>query len=522
MAKKVVIIGAGLNGLATAAFLAAEGFDVTVTEQLDRPGGVARTVKEDGFVYDMGPTWYLMPEAYERFFALFGKKPSDYYSLKDLSPSYKMWFNEKESTTIVRDLETNMATFDSFETGGGEKLKRYLADSKWRYEIAVGDILYHDYRKAGDIFDWNLMVKGLKLNVFQDLDRHAQKYFKSRRARKVLEFNTVFLGCSPFKTPAFYSLMSHVDMVQGVFYPEGGMGAMIDGFYRHAQGLGVKFLFSNPAGKIAVEAAGSSPSGSRKPARVKGVETKEGFLEADFVVSTPDYRWAEHNLLEQKWRNYGERYWKKKVLAPATLIVYLGLNRKVPELVHHNFFFADRWEDHFAQIFDHPAWPEDPSYYVGVTSKSDPAVAPEGGENIFLLVPVAAGLEDSDEIREAFADRILAHLEGICGTDIRGSVVSKKIVSQRDFISTYNYTDGTALGLAHTLWQTAIFRPRHDSRKVEGLFYGGHNTQPGIGLPMALIGAELLWRQISGRPEPSGNVIEDLAAGRIEPIRPVP
>jgi 1-hydroxy-2-isopentenylcarotenoid 3,4-desaturase len=509
MAKKAVIIGSGINGMATAALLAADGYEVTVTEQLDRPGGVARTVKEDGFLFDMGPTWYLMPEAYERFFGFFGKKPSDYYTLKDLAPSYKMWFSGSETATVVRDLETNMQTFDGFEAGGGEKLKRYLADAKWRYELAVGDILYHDYRRLGDILDIKLLAKGLKLNVFQDLDKHARKYFNSARARKVLEFNTVFLGCSPFKTPAFYSLMSHVDMTQGVFYPEGGMGSMVDGFRRLAEEQGVKFLFSNPAKRIVVE------TGATKP-RVKGVETAAGLLEADTVISTTDYHWAEHNLLEEQFRNYGEGYWKKKTIAPSTLIIYLGLNRKVPELIHHNFFFADKWEHHFDQIFDHPAWPDDPSYYVGVTSKSDTTVAPDGGENIFLLVPIAPELNDSDQIREAFADRILAHLEGITGTDIRSAIVTKKIVSQRDFAASYNLYQGTALGLAHTLWQTAIFRPRHDSKKVEGLWYGGHNTQPGIGLPMALIGAELVWRQIVRRPEPNENVLAAMAEGRFE------
>lgn len=507
MAKHVTIIGSGMNGMASAALLAADGYDVDVLEQLDRPGGVAQTISKDGFVFDMGPTWYLMPEAFERFFAFFGKTPADYYRLKDLMPSYKMWFNQRETSTIVRDFETNMQTFDGFEPGGGKKLKRYIEDAKWRYELAVGDILYHDYKKVSDILDFSLLAKGLKLNVFQDLDKHAKKYFSSKRARKVLEFNTVFLGCSPFKTPAFYSLMSYVDMVQGVFYPEGGMGSMVDGFYRLAREAGARFHFSTPAEKILVEEG-----------QVRGVRTAGGDMPSDIVLASCDYYYTEHTLLDEQWRNYKAAYWKKQVLAPATLILYLGLNKKVPGLIHHNFFFADRWEKHFEQIFDHPAWPDNPSYYVGVTSKSDSTVAPEGGENIFLLVPVAPGLEDDDATREAFADRILSHLEGITACDIRSSIVVKKLFSQRDFRSIYNLRGGTALGLAHTLWQTAIFRPRHDSRKVKGLFYGGHNTQPGIGLPMSLIGAELLWRQISGRPEPDENVFRQLAEGRLEKL----
>jgi phytoene desaturase len=479
--KKIIVIGAGLSGLANAAMLAKNGFDVTVVEQQPMPGGVARCIKDRGFHFDMGPSWYLMPEIFETYFAYFGKKPSDYYKLVELDPSYKIYFENDRTVSISKDMEANKQLFDTLEENGGEKLARYLDESKQKYEIAVNKVLYKNFFSVFDFLRTEILRYGLKLNMFTNLDKYAKKFLKDHRSRKIVEFNTVFLGSSPYSVPALYSLMSYVDLQLGVYYPEGGIFELPKALFRLAKEQGVRFKFGTKVKKILFEKR-----------RAVGVRTNTGDIQADIVLSSADYHFTDTELLDLKHRNYSRTYWNTRVMGPSSFLLYLGLNKKIPDIVHHTFYLADNWREHFDTIFHGKKWPENPCYYLCCPSKTDPAAAPEGKETLFVLVPLAPGLDDTDTVRKSFTDKILRHIEGVTGTSIRDSIEVMYTYSHRDFSGTGNLYQGTALGLAHTLPQTAFLRPSHKSRRAKNLYFAGSYTQPGIGMPMVLIGAHLV------------------------------
>ncbi|MBN2014728.1 MAG: phytoene desaturase [Candidatus Altiarchaeota archaeon] len=479
--KKAVVIGAGFGGLAAATLLAKKGFDVTVLEKNEQAGGRARVYCEKGFVFDMGPSWYLMPEAFEKFFAEFDKKPSDLYRLKRLDPMYRVFYGPGDYLDIVSDLGRNMELFSSLEKDGYSKLKGYLAQAKYKYDTAMEEFIYREYKSIFDFFSPKLISKGFSLHLFDRLDSFVKGFFSNERLIKILEYTMVFLGSDPRNTPALYSIMSHVDLKLGVWYPEEGIGAVVSAMLSLAESYGVKFCFNSEVEKIVVEKGVA-----------REVLSKKGSFEADFVVVNSDYPFSEARFLEPKYQTYPPKYWKKKVIGPSAFIIYIGLNKRLSGLVHHNLFFAPDWFKHFDSIFKKPEWPEDPSYYVSCPSKTDSTVAPEGCENLFILVPVASGLEDSDEKREDYYDGVVSHLEGLLGETIRDSVVVKRIYSHRDFYRDYNSYQGNALGLAHTLFQTAYFRPKHKSRKVRNLYYVGHYTHPGVGVPMSIISSQIV------------------------------
>ncbi len=484
--KKAVVIGGGFGGLSASSYLAKAGWDVTLLEKNSDVGGRARVWRKDGFVFDMGPSWYLMPEVFEQFFADLGRSRQDYYELYQLEPYYRVFFGAGESVDIDRNLDRTKGIFDTFEPGGGEKLVRYLKQAEYKYNIAMSEFLYREYRSLFDFFNRRLMLEGTKLNVFQNLDRFVGRYFSDRRAKQILEYAMVFLGASPKNAPALYSIMSHVDLNLGVWFPRGGMASFVDGTRRLAEEHGVRVLTDHPVRRIVVENG-----------RAVAVEADGSSFDADLVLANADYPHVETTLLEERYRSYPAKYWKKRVMAPTMFIVYLGLNRKIPELVHHNLYFDPEWNNHFSAIFDKPAWPETFSYYVSSASYDDPGVAPEGHENVFFLLPVASGLDDTDEIRSHYYERLIDHLEGLIGTTIRESIVISRIFSHRDFAADYNAYQGSALGIAHTLGQTAVFRPSQRSRKVKNLFYSGQYTHPGVGVPMTFIASKIIAESIN-------------------------
>lgn len=481
MGKKVIVIGAGFGGLSAAAFLARDGFEVTVLEKNEQAGGRASVYREKGFVFDMGPSWYLMPEVFENFFSQFNKHPNDFYTLKRLDPAYRIFYGPSDYVDISSDLKKNVALFESMEKGSGDQLIQYLRRSEYQYTIALKHFLYRTYNSFFDFFNRKMLFEGQKLHVFESLDTYTKRFFKDEKLRKILEYSMVFLGGAPKNTPAIYSLMSHVDFNLGVWYPDGGIGKVVEALKTLCQSLGVQFFFNHPVEKITTIHKG-----------VSGVITPQTHIKADIVVANADYHHVETNLLSEVEQSYTERYWKKRTIAPSGFVIFLGLNKTYNTFAHHNLFFDHDWIRHFNDIFEKPTWPEFPSYYVSCPSKTDSSVAPSGMENIFILVPVAAGLEDTDSVREAYAEKIISHLEGILHTDIKPFIVVKKIFSHRDFINRYHAYKGTALGLSHTLLQTALFRPKYASKKVKGLYYTGQYTHPGIGMPMCLISAQLV------------------------------
>jgi phytoene desaturase len=499
--KSVVIVGAGFGGLTLGALLARQGMHVRILERNEDPGGRARVWRSGGFSFDMGPTWYLMPEVFEDFFALFGRPREEFYSLATLDPSYRVFFGEGEVVDIVPELAKNLATFERLQPGGAAQLEAYLDEARYKYDIALKDFLYRDYTSIFQFFNRRMMVEGMRLNVFQSLDRYTRRSFTDRRARQLLEYHMVFLGNSPDRAPALYSLMSHADLNLGVFYPmpaagragvtggARGIGAVVQALVDLNRSLGVEIITGQEVDRIEVRAGAA-----------RGVHLKHGGeLFADLVAVNADYQHAETALLAPGQRSYGRRYWERRVIAPSMFLIYLGLDRRLRGLAHHSLYFAEDWNEHFATITDRPSWPEKPCFYLCAPARTDPGVAPPGGESLTVLVPIAAGLPDTAEIRAAYREKVLDHVEAVTGERIRDAIRVERIFTLNDFSSDYNAFKGTALGLAHTLLQTAVFRPAHRSRTVADLWYTGGYTHPGIGVPMAFISSRIVAEAIGRR-----------------------
>lgn len=489
MGKKCIIIGAGFGGLAAAARMAHAGYDVTLLEKNSMPGGRAMVHKQDGFSFDMGPSWYLMPDIFERFFANFSKKSSDYYELTQLSPSYRIYFSTHDYIDMPSKLEDVYTLFDTFEDNGGEKLKKYLKDAEYKYKTAVNEFLYKEYTSISDFISIKIAIEGLKLHVFENMKRYVKRYFTSQKAAKIVQYPLVFLGGSPSNTPAIYSLMSHVDLTLGVWYPQGGMNAVATAIEGIGKEYGAQFIYNTPVQKIEIKEG------------KKYVYTGKQRYFADIIINNADYQFSETQLLQPEFQTYPMSYWEKRTLAPSGFILYLGINKKLPQLSHHTLFFDNDWEKHFEDIFTNPQWPEAPSYYICAPSKTDSTVAPEHNENLFILVPVASGLEDTPTIREDYSHKIIEHLCTILDEDIKPNIVTQKSFAHNDFSTLFNAYKGTALGLSHTITQTALFRPSHVSKKVNDLYYVGHYTHPGIGVPMALISADIVVNSIINNHE---------------------
>ena len=454
--KNVVIIGAGYAGLASALLLLQEGWDVTILEKNDQPGGRARLWEDQGFRFDMGPSWYLMPEVFDAFFARVGTTVDALYGLNKLDPQYKVFFEDHPPVTVTADPAQTRALFDQFEPGGGAQLQRYLDQASVKYRVALDRLLYRPYASWTDLWDRELITKGLRLGLTGSLHTYVRRFFADKRAMQILEYAMVFLGTAPRDAPAMYSLLSHVDLNLGVSFPEGGMNGVARTMAKLVEERGGKLLLGQDVTRLDVEAG-----------RVVRVVTSQGQWAPDAVVNTADYAWSETELLEPRWQTYRRRYWEKRTVAPSMFLMFLGLNRRVEGLEHHNLYFSDDWDQHFDAIFRRPQWPENPCFYLSAISKTDAAMAPPGGENLFLLVPVAAGLEDTDEVRQRYRDLVLTHVEKRTGVNLTDGLVCERIFGPRDFAADYHAWKGTALGLAHTLFQTALFRPGHRSKKVD-------------------------------------------------------
>ncbi|MBP7832678.1 MAG: phytoene desaturase [Candidatus Levybacteria bacterium] len=479
--KQIIIVGSGIGGLSAAALLGKAGYSVTVLEKNEQPGGRASKLTAKGFTFDMGPSWYLMPDVFETFYKEFGKKPSDYFTLKKLDPSYKIFFGSKDTVLVPSTYSKVAKLFDGFEENGKEKLDKYINRSEFLYKESIKNFVYQDYKSFKDFAKKDLLFKATKIPLFENIDQYTKKFFSSDKARKILMYNIVFLGGTPKNTPALYSLMSYIDFKMGVWYPLGGISAFIDSLVSLCKDYNVKVIYNTEVKKLEI-----------KNGVVSKILTNKKTYTADTVVMNADYHFAETKLLPLKYQSYPESFWKKKTIAPSAFILYLGINKKLSKLTHHNLFLDNDWTKHFDSIFKNPSWPKDPSYYVCVPSKTDPNVAPRGMENVFVLVPVAAGLKDTPEIRKKYTQKVIKHLEELIGEEFSENIVYKKTFAHADFAKRYNAYKGTGLGLSHTLLQTAIFRPHHVSKKVKNLYYTGQYTHPGIGMPVCLISSTIV------------------------------
>jgi phytoene desaturase len=486
-APKAFVIGAGFAGISAATFLAQKGWDVTIIEKNTLPGGRARKFEVDGFVFDMGPSWYWMPDVFEKYFASFGKKVSEYYSLQRLDPSYRVYF-EKATWDLPANYESLKDLFESVEPGAGAALDAFLTEAKYKYEVGVGKLVYQPSLSITEFMDLDLLKGVFKLDVFQSMKKHIARYFKHPYIQFLMEFPVLFLGALPENTPALYSLMNYADIKGGTWYPKFGMYSIVDGMVQVAKELGVNFKLGEEVKSIDIE------NGVAKKIHTKvtttGIENEYSF---DILIGAGDYHHIETDLLPAKYQSYSQKYWESRVMAPSSLLFYVGLNKKIPGVTHHSLFFDTDFGVHGKEIYDNPQWPSNPLFYASVPSVTDPSVAPAGGENLFLLIPIAAGLEgDTEEVRERYFKILIDRLEKKWGTSIGDAIVYKRSFAVADFKNDYHSFKGNAYGLANTLMQTAILKPSCRSKKVKNLYYTGQLTIPGPGVPPSLISGEVV------------------------------
>ena len=479
--KKTAVIGSGFASLSAATCLAQKGFDVTVFEKNSTPGGRCRKFETDGYLFDMGPSWYWMPDVFEKFFARFGKKTSDYYQLKRLDPSYRIFYSKSEILDIPANLISLSEVFEKIEKGSSVQLKKFLAEGEFKYNVGMNNLVYKPGLSVTELLDVKLFTGIFKMHVFQSMATYVRKHFKDPRLIQLLEFPVLFLGAAPSKTPALYSLMNYADMALGTWYPMGGMHKIIEGMVALAKEQGVKFKFDSPVENFVMNGV-----------NIKEIVSNGESQRFDYVVSGADYHHVEQKLLPSSFRTYNESYWQSRAMAPSSLIFYLGVNKKLKNLLHHNLFFDKDFAQHSRDIYDNPQWPTDPLFYVCCTSKTDAGVAPEGHENIFILIPVAPGLKDEPSIREKYYNLALQRLENLTGQSIRDNVVFKRSYAHNDFIADYNAFKGNAYGLANTILQTANLKPSIINKKVRNLFYTGQLTVPGPGVPPSLISGQVV------------------------------
>ena len=481
----IIVIGSGFSGISVATSLANKGYKVTVLEKNNSLGGRARKFETSGFLFDMGPSWYWMPDVFDQYFERFGKKVSDYYNLIRLDPSYCVWFGQDDKIDLPANRKELFELFEHYEPGSSKNLEKFLKESAYKYEVGINNLVYKPSQSLLEFTDPKLLYGLIKMQVFTSMKTYIRGYFKHPKLIQILEFPVIFLGAMSDKIPALYSLMNYADMELGTWYPDGGMHKIIEGMVSLATEKGVQFKTNANVEKIEV-----------KNGKTTGVWVNGNLLEADVVVSSADYHHTDQKLLEPKYRNYNEKYWDTRVMAPSSILYYLGVNKKIEGLLHHNLFFDSDFEKHSAEIYNTPSWPSDPLFYVSCPSKTDKTVAPEGMENIFILIPTAPDLKDSPEITEKYFQMVMNRLEKRIGQDIRSHIIYRKDFAMSDFVSDYNAFKGNAYGLANTLLQTAILKPSLKNKNINNLFYTGQLTVPGPGVPPSIISGLVVADQV--------------------------
>ena len=478
MKSTINIIGSGFSSLSASCYLAKAGYEVTIFEKNNTIGGRARQLVKDGFTFDIGPTWYWMPDVFERFFSDFNKKPSDYYSLEKLNPAYSVYFGKDDYITIEDTLEKITEAFEKEEPGSSKKLKKFIEQAKNNYDIAIKDLVYNPGVSPLELIT-PATIK--KINqFFSTIKKDVRKEFKNDRLVKILEFPVLFLGAKPSDTPSFYSFMNYADFGLGTFHPKKGMYQVILAMESLATELGVTIKTNAPIENIIVQNGES-----------KGVVSNGENYYADVVVSGADYHHTE-TLLEKPLRQYSESYWEKKTFAPSSLLFYVGFNKKLKNVNHHTLFFDVDFDVHAEAIYDNPKWPENPLFYASFPSITDENVAPEGKEAGIFLIPLAPGIEDTPELRATYFDKIITRFENLTSQNVKNDIIFRESFCLNDFINDYNSYKGNAYGMANTLMQTAFLRPKLKSKTVKNLFFTGQLTVPGPGVPPSLISGKLV------------------------------
>lgn len=489
MPKKIVIIGGGIGGVASANLLAKAGYDVTILEQHGQLGGRAGSLQKEGFRFDTGPSWYLMPGVFDHYFELLGETTKD-LDLQRLSPAYKIFFEQNPPITVTSDLEADAATFESIERGAGRSLHRYVANSQKLYDLSIQHFLYTNFERIRDLLSPRLLIPFLPMAklLVTPIDRYVSRFVRDQRLKQILEYPMVFLGTSPYTAPAMYSLMSAMDFREGVFYPKRGMYSIIEKMQATAEYLGVQVRTNAVVEQILVEDRVAT-----------GVLLNDGSnIQADIVISNADLHFTETQLLDAAWQSFPESYWQPREAGPTALLLYLGVDAPLPELEHHNLLFVDAWRENFTAIYDTKKAPEKASIYISKTSKTDEGSAPAGKENIFVLIPLPTEPAVTREYYDALTVHYMQQIKQMTGVDLTERVITKEVFYPDMFEQKFNSWQSSMLGQSHLLRQSALFRTPNRSRKVKNLFYVGGSTVPGIGLPMCLISAELVYKRIIG------------------------
>jgi phytoene desaturase len=478
MKKTISIIGSGFSAMAAACYLAKNGHEVTIYEKNASIGGRARQLKAEGFTFDMGPSWYWMPDVFERFFADFGKKTFDYYELIKLSPAYRVYYGVDDFIAIADNLNDIVADFEAIEKGSGQVLKEFMYEAKSNYDIAIKELVYRPGVSPLELVTFETAKKVGQF--FSNISKDIRKKFKNERLIHILEFPVLFLGAKPSDTPSFYSFMNYADFGLGTWHPKTGMFDVIRAIESLARELGVTFVTNATIEKINVE---------NKTAQSIVVNGKS--IPSDIILSGADYQHTE-TLLDTTYRSYSEKYWESRVFAPSSLLFYIGFNKKIKNISHHALFFDVDFEQHTRAIYDVPQWPKNPLFYANFPSLTDKTAAPDGMESGFFLIPLAPGINDTEELRNEYFDKIIARFENLTQQEVKSSIVFKQSFCKNDFVSDYNSYKGNAYGMANTLLQTAFLRPKLKSKKVENLYFTGQLTVPGPGVPPALISGKLV------------------------------
>jgi phytoene desaturase len=481
--KKIIVVGSGFSSISVASYLTQEGHKVEIFEKNEMPGGRARQFKRDGFTFDIGPSWYWMPDVFDSYFGDFGKKVADYYKLEKLDPGYEVYFDNQESIKIGDSLEKIYAAFEEEEAGSSVPLKRFIKKAADNYDIAIKDLVYRPGISPLELVTPATIKKvGYFLSTIK---KEVMKEFNNPRLAQILQFPVLFLGAKPSQTPAFYNFMNFADFGLGTWHPDKGMYSVVEGMVKLAKELGVTFHLNENVEEILVENK-----------KAVGIISNGKKHKADIVISGADYHHSE-TLLQPQYRAYSKAYWDKKTFAPSSLLFFIGMDKKVKNVSHHTLFFDVDFDAHAADIYDHPKWPKEPLFYANFPSITDASMAPEGKEACFLLIPIAPGLEDTEELRQKYFDVVIDRLETLTDQTIRDSILFTESFCVNDFVDQYISYKGKAYGMANTLLQTAFLRPKLKSKKVENLYFTGQLTVPGPGVPPSLISGKLVANLVS-------------------------
>ena len=485
MGKKISIIGSGFAGLAAAASCAKNGHDVTIYEKNHHIGGRARQFKAEGFVFDMGPSWYWMPEVFEDFYNRFGHTASDFYQLDRLSPSYRVYFGKDDFVDIPSSLDEIYQLVETIEKGAAVQLRKFLKEAEYKYNVGMKEFVFKPGLSVLEFMDIRLLMSAFRLNMFQSISAHIRQHFKNPKLIQILEFPVLFLGAKPSETPAMYSLMNYADWNLGTWYPQGGMYKIIEAMESICLEQGVR-----------IETDANVKQILTKNKLVSGISINQKEITSDILIASADYHHVEQHLLDEKYRNYTEKYWDSRQLSPSCMIFYVGVKKRLANLLHHTLFFDTDFDKHLTEIYDTKEWPSNPLFYVCAPSKTDDSVAPEGCENLFLLIPVAVNLDDKEETRQHYFNLLLDRIEHITGENVKEHVVYHRSFAHRDYKTDYNGYKGNAFGLANTLNQTAILKPSLRNKHLKNLFFAGQLTTPGPGVPPSLISGQVVAAQI--------------------------